>query len=157
MKFQDRPMTIKSLWLRDAVKDDRLKRACQRLRLKDGTFTLWESAAEWPCQYHRGPSCECPLKQVSDVRMFFAEGPKGGISGVLLANRLIDMKGVIRIGVYIDRKNRRKNVATRLVEAARSHYPAAQLRGTAWNEASLGFWNKVKYLTGHEPLLFNHR
>lgn len=137
---------IKSMWLEDALKDDRLRKAIFRLRLKEGEFSRLASIAELPDDQRLFTGKVC-----SKTRMFFSEGPLGGISGILLATRF---RRLVRIGVYVDRKRRRQKIATRLVEAAREHYPATPLRGDAWSDASLNFWNKVVPLTRRGPATF---
>ncbi len=131
-------VSVKSLWLADALQDERLAKAIQRLRLKNGDFS----------------GHEAHVKQTGDkksIRMFYVEGPRGGVHGILLARRPQIRGGVTRIGVYVDRKSRRRSIGRSLVEAARSYYPSAVLRGTAWNDASLEFWNKVTPIVGREP------
>lgn len=121
---------IKSLWLEDALRDEHLKRAVCRLQLKDGDFA-----------YH--VACASRRK----IRMFFAEGPRGGVRGILLAHRRHQR---MRVGVYVDRKSRRAGLATMLLGAARLHYPESPLEGVIWNGASHEFWTKVRPITRHE-------
>jgi len=131
-------VSIRSLWFVDALRDRRLKKAIRRLRLKSGDF-----------YYHEQSVKDYP-DDTAKARVFFAEGPRGGIRGILLASRQKD-RGPVRIGVFVDRKSRRQNIGTDLVLAARSHYPYAPLATNAWSNTSMQFWTRLRGITGKTP------
>jgi GNAT superfamily N-acetyltransferase len=123
------------MWFSDALLDKKLKKAIQRLRLRNGDF--------------KDQADEC-VPGDRRTRMFFVEGPRGGIHGILLANPFHPAK--VTVGVFVDRKSRRRNFGTQLVEAASTYYPMKSLQGVAWNEVSARFWMKLRPLTRQNPV-----
>lgn len=127
---------IRSTWFEEALKEPKLKKAIQRLRFADGDFFYQESLVR------------AKLHSPKTVRIFYAEGPRGGISGILLARKRWD-DSHRKLGIFVDRKNRRQNLATSLVMAARFYYPSCRMRGIGWDDRSSRFWKKVKPITDH--------
>lgn len=134
-------MTIKSLWFEDAIKDKKLSKAIARLRLKNGYF----QHQAWQMR----PTNQWDRPKLRSVRLFFAEGERGGIHAVLMAHK---ESSWVRIGVFVDRKRRRQQVGTSLVVAARHHYPKTPLRGVAWSDPSTNFWRRVRPITATEAM-----
>lgn len=132
-----------------AIKDPKLLGAIERLKLGEGsTFSR---------QLHAAKANPLHTKK---VRLFYAEGPKGGVYGILLADSIpfrgaSKKNGTVGIGVYITPKMRRKGIASSLVAAVRAYYPTRTLISEAWNKGSLLFWHSVVPITKSEPVVYD--
>lgn len=123
-------ITVRSLWLREALKNRSLSARLDHLRLERGEFKQLQEDTRHGVQ--RAP-----------VRCFLATGPRGGLHGVLLA--YMD-HGYVRIGVFISTKHRRKGLGKRLVAAAQGYYAGRKFKACIWSILSSYFWTSL----GHE-------
>lgn len=140
-------ISIRSIGFGDALRSKRLRQAIRKLRFKNGEFAI----AEESLARHK---IDGKVFEEDTIRMFFLEGPRRGIRGILLASRVHD-EAPVHLGVYVDRKCRKKSVGTSLVLAAVEHYPNSKFSTSAWDETSARFWKKLKPMTGHDPI--DHR
>lgn len=139
--------SIRSIGFGDALRNKRLRPAIRKLRFKNGEFEATEESLS-------RSKINGQVFEEDTTRMFFFEGPRGGIRGILLASRL-HSDAPVHLGVYVDRKSRRRNVGTSLVLAALEHYPDAKFSTTSWDETSSRFWNRLRPMTGQDPI--DHR
>lgn len=112
-----------------ALQSPRLAQAFKKLRLTDGHFQML------------GERVKQGIGKSEEVRMFWVEGPKGGVRAILIAWSR-NTRSSISIGVYVDSKSRRKGLGRLLVVTAREHYKRP-FKVTAWSPLSSVFWDSV--------------
>lgn len=126
-------MHVEDMWLEKALLDPVIGPRLQRLKLKGGHFEIFQRKAP---------------EEKERWRTFLARGDRGGVLGVLNLDTgfVLDEEHPSVLGVYVDRKYRRRGIGTYLVYSARYQYPDHDFFVKPWSRISSEFFQRVDHV-----------